>query len=68
MKIHPSITQDRILEAYERRASGLGNPGFCNACGEDAEGCEPDARNYECEACGEEQVFSAEEFLFEIAF
>tara|TARA_Y100000034_G_C6525521_1_gene226260 strand:+ start:135 stop:296 length:162 start_codon:yes stop_codon:yes gene_type:complete len=37
--------------------------GFCLACGEDAYGVEPDARNYECEECGEKEVFGAEECL-----
>lgn len=67
MKIHPRITADRILDAVERQQTSLDNPGFCNACGEEQEGCEPDARNYTCEHCGAKQVFGAEEFLFEIA-
>ena len=46
MKIHKSITTDRITDAIERSYSSLDNPGFCVACGEDAEGCEPDARKY----------------------
>ena len=37
--------------------------GFCLACGEPASGVEPDARNYECECCGERQVFGAEEIV-----
>lgn len=38
--------------------------GVCIACGEFRwEGCEPDACNYECEACGENEVFGAEEAL-----
>jgi len=64
MKIHVSLTTDRIIEAIEEAQYGLGNPGFCKSCGADADGCEPDARNYECEECGENQVFGAEEFLF----
>jgi hypothetical protein len=67
MKFHPSITIDRIEEAVKRRMSSLDNPGFCIACGEDAEGCEPDAREYECEACGEPAVYGADELLMEIA-
>ncbi len=63
MKLHPSITTDRIVEAVQRHNSSLDNPGFCIACGEDAEGCEPDARNYECEHCGAHRVFGAEELL-----
>lgn len=62
-KIHPSITLDRIVEAVERRSPSLDNPGFCIACGEDAEGVAPDARHYRCEACGERAVYGAEELL-----
>jgi hypothetical protein len=52
MRLHKSLTADRITEAVERNMTTLDNPGFCIACGEEAEGCEPDARNYECECCG----------------
>ena len=67
MKIHPSITAARVCDAVESAQTSLDNPGFCLACGEDADGCEPDARNYECDACGEKQVFGAEEVLFMVA-
>lgn len=40
-----------------------GNQGACLACGEIHHGIEPDARNYECEVCGENQVFGLEELL-----
>ena len=63
MKAHPSITEDRIVEACERQMTSLDNPGFCLACGNEQDGCEPDARRYECEACGELQVYGAEELL-----
>ena len=63
MKIHPDITQDRVMEACNRSMTTLDNPGFCIACGEEADGCEPDARGYECEACGENKVYGAEELL-----
>lgn len=62
--LHPTITAARIRDAVERRFSSLDNPGFCVTCGADAEGCEPDAREYECEACGESTVYGAEELLF----
>ena len=61
--IHPSVTLERVQEAVEREMSSLDNPGFCIACGEDAEGVEPDAREYECENCGEHQVYGAQELL-----
>jgi hypothetical protein len=67
VKIHPSITTDRVLEACEREMTSLDNPGFCIACGEEAEGCEPDAREYECESCGEPRVYGAEELLLMLA-
>jgi hypothetical protein len=63
MKIHPSITLDRVMEAVESEMFGLENPGFCIACGKEAMGCEPDAREYECESCGEHQVYGAQELL-----
>jgi len=61
--MHESITVDRVVEAIEESNFGLTNPGFCKACGADADGCEPDARNYNCEECGEAQVFGAEVFM-----
>lgn len=64
---HPAITNAVINEACHRRRASLDNPGFCLACGEEAGGIEPDAREYECEACGECQVFGCEELLMEIA-
>lgn len=62
-EIHKSITADRVAEAAERCMTGLDNPGFCLACGFEADGCEPDARGYECESCGEKKVYGAEELL-----
>ena len=61
--IHPDITEDRILDAVENQMFGMDNPGFCNACGSDADGCEPDARNYRCEQCGANEVYGAQEFM-----
>lgn len=62
-KIHPDITLDRLLEAVERQNTTLDNPGFCINCGEEAEGCEPDARRYHCEHCNKRTVYGAEELL-----
>lgn len=63
MKMHKSITTDRVADAVKRELYGLDNPGFCLACGQEQEGCEPDARKYECESCGERQVYGAAELL-----
>ena len=67
MKRHRSLTFDRISEAVERQLEGTDNPGFCVACGEEQDGCEPDARGYECESCGKHTVYGAEELLVEVA-
>jgi hypothetical protein len=38
--------------------------GICLACGEiQWGGCEPDARNYECESCGKNRVYGLEEAI-----
>jgi hypothetical protein len=66
MKVHPSLTEDRIADAVERGMTTLDNPGFCIACGAEAEGCEPDARKYRCESCGEHAVYGAEELMFRL--
>lgn len=63
MKIHKSLTQKRIIDACERRMTTLDNPGFCLACGNEADSCEPDAAGYECEACGEPEVYGSDEIL-----
>ena len=47
------------LEQIEEAAQD--NGGFCLACGEEAYNVEPDARKYECEACGQHAVYGAEE-------
>ena len=36
--------------------------GFCVGCGAEATGIEPDACACECESCGENRVYGAEEF------
>ena len=62
-----SLSLDDVMDALERRMTCLDEPGFCLACGAEADGCEPDARQYPCSACeargtcGEGMVFGAEE-------
>lgn len=62
-KLHPSVTPERLIEAAEESMFGMGGNGICRACGEDAYQVEPDARRYECECCGEREVYGAEELL-----
>ena len=59
MKMHKSITADRIMAAVEADD----HLGFCIACGAEAYGVEPDACGYVCEACDAEAVYGAEELL-----
>jgi len=51
------FTLEQIEEAMESYI------GFCTECGAERETCEPDAREYECEECGEASVYGAEELL-----
>jgi len=57
------IPFNQLHAALEENLAGMGNIGFCLSCGEEADGCEPDAKEYECESCGEHQVYGAEEIL-----
>jgi hypothetical protein len=66
MKLHKSLTPEKIMEAAENSMFGTANPGFCVFCGNEQDGCEPDARKYECENCGEKGVYGAEELLMHI--
>ena len=61
--MHESITSERVIEVCELAEFSLDNPGICVSCGEDAQGCEPDAAKYECEACGGPFVYGTEALL-----
>ena len=62
-----TVTRNKVNSAIAVLMDGgdlsEGCLGYCLACGEEQSGCEPDARNYECESCGEHKVFGAEECL-----
>jgi predicted amidophosphoribosyltransferase len=68
LEIHPSITIERVAAAVRRRFSSSADPGFCIACGADADGCEPDARGYECKVCGKPAVYGDEALLIEMSW
>lgn len=67
MKVHHSITLDRVESLARESMFGLGNPGICVSCGDDTDGVEPDAREYHCDACGMMQVYGAQELLIMLA-
>lgn len=58
------ITKDQAVNTALRLCeSGEDTTGVCMACGE-TQGCvEPDAEKYECETCGQPQVYGAEQIL-----
>ena len=66
MRIHKSITAKRVMARLEEAQQTLDDPGFCVSCGTEAEGVEPDAQRYECEACGAPAVYGAEQLLFHL--
>ena len=66
MRMHKSITVERVAEAVERSQTSLDDPGFCLSCGLECDGVEPDAEGYCCEACGEHAVMGAEQILIGI--
>jgi hypothetical protein len=57
--IYRELSLKRIMAAIEEGDS----IGFCRSCGAEHDGCEPDARNYLCDECGQRLVFGAEELL-----
>jgi len=63
LRVHPSITADRIYALCMRRLRDLDDTGVCLACGEEQFGCKPDARQYKCENCGRNTIFGPEEVL-----
>jgi len=61
-KLHETITAGRVVELIEQDD----NVGLCLSCGTEHHNVEPDARHYECESCGEKQVFGVEQILIEV--
>lgn len=55
----PRPTLDEVMTAVESDE----NIGYCLDCGEEHSEIEPDARCYECNACGAPRVYGAEEIL-----
>lgn len=51
--------EEEILELIQEDD----NQGMCVNCGAISDCVEPDACNYECEECGEHEVFGASELL-----
>ena len=54
------LDMDRVIAAAENEEEYIG---FCLACGAEAYDVEPDARRYECDDCGANKVYGAQEIL-----
>ncbi len=63
---NPKLNHGDILRAAEEEMFGDSSSGFCIACGNEQDGCEPDAREYECESCGEHMVYGAAELMLRL--
>ena len=63
LEIFAANNIDDIMVVAEEQMFGMGNGGFCIACGAEIEGCEPDMVKGPCECCGERQVYGAQELV-----
>ncbi len=60
IKPHKSLTLRRVVRAVEASLFGtVSNPGFCLACGEACDDCEPDTVMRGCRHCCAARVCSA---------
>ena len=59
----PGWTADEIMAEAEDQMFGMGNTGICIKCGADRGECEPDARGYPCDECGERAVYGVSELV-----
>ncbi len=63
VEVNSSLNVDTVCDGVKREMFGLENPGFCIVCGDEHEGCEPDARKYPCDnECGN-TVYGAAELM-----
>jgi hypothetical protein len=64
-KPHSILKTQQPLQLTEEQYHALAgdDTGVCRACGHEQGNCEPDARKYRCEACGDRQVYGVEELL-----
>ena len=55
---------DELMQQAESQMFEMENPGFCTHCGDWCDECEPDVRDYPCEACDTpDSVYGAEELM-----
>ena len=59
----PRGTKYFVFSLDELTEADAYSSGFCIACGEQADGVEPDARGYMCECCDKPKVYGASELI-----
>jgi hypothetical protein len=60
LKLPKGLTVDMIHDAAFNSSSSVG---FCMECGAEHDGKEPDTEKDECEKCGSNSVYGAEQIL-----
>ena len=59
-----TLNVDDVLDA----AQNEDYIGFCVACGEERDSCDPDTEGCHCDACGEWAVYGAETLIVAVPF
>ena len=57
-------TLEQVMEAI----AADNNTGYCLACGEEHDNCEPDQQREKCRSCGKFEVYGAEGILIMIDY
>jgi len=63
IKPNRGVVLPKFTGAHIMGMDDLSMEGVCLRCGYVQDGCEPDARRYECEDCGEMAVYGLSEAL-----
>ena len=58
---------DQFLLVAQDSLTDMESLGYCLECFAEADGVEPDAERYKCEACGAFQVYGVEQIVLYIA-
>ncbi len=63
VKTPQQTRSEEILRMAMEQEFGMGSDGMCISCDHVQGGCEADARQYTCEASGEDKVYGATELV-----
>jgi hypothetical protein len=66
IKLHESLTEERIGDAVIERGKWHNNPGFCIRCGHEHEDIDCFASEYKCESCVGPFVYGLDVLYFKI--